>query len=253
MEEKKVILTPNTPFLNSQCIFVEYDDIIKCPSFVLLNSLRENEIANSIFDFSEVKDLSEEELFEWYQKRKYKNIFKNIPLTELGKEKFQPPEGMSVDSFFDSFLYQEYQNISGLVSVNSTLNFAQILPKLFDSNLVHGVYVYSEVYSDVIKSDLFEMYGHHIKYVSGDLKSVLKQFKIPNDSTFVFSNIKNILILDEIGKLERSSIIIPDGYGYNLKETEEGSDIYTSCVDLEALVEKVLFKIDFFENTHSYE
>lgn len=245
MEEKKVILTSNTPFLNSQCVFVEYEDIIKCPSFVLINSLKDNETARTIFDFSILDGMDMDQVFEWYQQRKYKNVFKNIPLTDRGKKMFKAPEGMSEDAFLDSFLYQEYKNIEGLIETNCVLNFSQMLPRLFDSYLVHDTYVYGEIYCDKIEQDLMDMYGGKVKYVTGDLKSVLTENKIPCDSTFVFSNIRNIMVLDEVGKLERSSIIIADDFGYN----KEGDDL---CVDISAMAERTLFKIDFFDNTHSY-
>lgn len=242
---KNIVITPNTPFLNSQSIFIEYEDIIKCPAFVLINALKENKVADKIFDFSEIKSMNMDELFEWYQNRRHKNVFKNIPLTEFGKEKFKVPTGMTYDSFMDSFLYSEYENIPGIVDSNSILNFAKILPKLFDASLVHKIYIWSEIYSERIEKDLENLYGRRLTYVTGDLKSVLIRENVPNDSTYVFSNIRNILILKDANKLEKSSVIIADEFGYNM----EGD---SSCINLEELASQVLFKLDFFDNTHIY-
>ena len=105
--------------------------------------------------------------------------------------------------------------------------------------LVPKVLIYYPYENDIIKRDIEKTFlNPDIQFVSGDISDVLKE--VPNDSTYIFSDISNILILEELGKIDMSSIIIPEDYDYN--KTEEGEYI----LDLESMQSDHVFKLNFF-------
>ena len=75
------------------------------------------------------------------------------------------------------------------------------------------------------------------------IKDIIEKNNISNDSTFVFSNMNHMLELEEINKLNYSTVLIADKFGYNYKEDNE-----TPIVDLDKLLEKNIFKFSFFNN-----
>ena len=86
--KKKVILTNNSPFLNTDCIFVEYNDVIKSPFFVLLNYIKDTDALKELYDLSDIAELNLEELYEWYLGREERILFNNLKPAEGALSKF---------------------------------------------------------------------------------------------------------------------------------------------------------------------
>ena len=82
-KNNKIFISSDTLFQNSKCLFVEYDDIIKSPQFILLQFIKEIDAIKSIFDLSEIEGKELEEMYEWYLLRQYKNIFLNFNISSL--------------------------------------------------------------------------------------------------------------------------------------------------------------------------
>lgn len=245
---QKLILTYDAPFLNSDCLFVEYDDVIESPFFILLNCLKDNEGMRLIFDLSEISSMNIEELYEWYIMRKEKNILLNLPLIDGVLEYYFNNDEDNFKEWCESLLYDEIDNIDGLLEIKAEANFSTILKTLLSKNVVKKTYIYSNKYSKNLEEELKEEFGSNIIYVSGDIKKIIEDNNITNNSTFVFSDIMNVLKLKEAGILEYSSIIIADRYGYNYKN--DSNDV---IIDIESLLSESVFKLDFFNNIESEE
>jgi hypothetical protein len=232
--EKHVYVTKDTIFYNSQCLFVEYHDVIKMPMFVLLVALKDNDNIENIFDTTEIKMLDTPSLFEWYINRRHINFFKDLPI-RIPVEKI--PEG-----FHDDLLRNYLHATDEFFTINSELSFADVIRlAVAQEKLIKRVVIYDKDDNPFIRSDITRLYGKKAEFVCGDFRSVIA--KIPNDSTFVFSDINKINILAETGKLKCASVLIPNGYRYNMID----KDNYK--VDFGKLSKEYVFKYDFFDIT----
>ena len=235
-KNNKVILSSNSTFLNSDSIFIEYHDVIKSPYFSFLRLLLNNEIFGSLFDLSEIKGLDDEGLYEWYTNRKHQFVLDNF----AHNEEMEIFKDINIHEWSIDFLYKEFDELPSIVYEDTALNFVPILVRLSKSNLVNKFYVYTEKYSEPIKKELLEAFPF-INYVYGDMVEVIKENKIPYNSTFVLSDIRKIEKIKESGRLQQSSIVIADKYGYNY-------DGEKFVINLEEYFKDYIFKLDFFDN-----
>lgn len=245
-KNNKIILSSDEIFLNTKCLFVEYYDVIKAPWYLFVNYLRTSDVASQLFDFSELVNYDMNELFEWYITRKHKNPLKDIPITDFAHNTIFHNNEVEKNTWLDSFLESEMQEIPELIEGYSELNFQNILDTLINTGrFAKDIQVYTETYNEKILNDLKSIYNDNVRYVYGDLDIVIKD--IPNDSTFVFSDIMKINKLKSNGKLNMSSVIIADRFAYNYENEN------TPKINLEELMKSDIFKIDFFDNIYTYE
>lgn len=236
---KKIYTCKNTMFYNSQCLFVEYNDVLKCPWFTLLCTIKENDSVQEIFNLSEIQDLDEIELFEWYINRKHRNIYENFPIwTDHVK--------ITMDNFYENFLKEQMGFSDFFYKTDTTLNFNTTLKTVLEmKDLVKKVVIYSEYDNPHIREDIRVNYKN-CTFVSGDFKEAVTS--IPNDSTFVFSDINKLNLLAEMKKLDYSSVIICDGYRYNSLPNDKTKLL----ADVELLKKIYIFKLDFFDNFYNH-
>lgn len=239
-----VVRTYDSVFLNSKAVFIEYNDVIRSPFLLLLKSLINNDEFQKLFDVEELLKMNDSELFFFYISRKEPNLLMNI---NIRNGIFENVFNSNIDLFLEwvnNFMYNEINTFSEFIENSNTLNFVEVLQKLIKTKLIrNNIYVYSEIKSDNIQSDLIQLFGNNINYVYGKLDEVIMENKIPNDSTYVFSNIRNIEVLNNINKLHLSSILIADKYGYNYTD-----DYENPIIDLENLYKTNVFKLSFFNN-----
>lgn len=241
-EPKSAIITYNSTFLNCDSIFIEYDDVIKCPFFLFLNSIKDNEALSSIFDLSEISGLGMEELYEWYTNRKHQNIFKCLKLRDGVIEQFFENSIDLFNTWCEEVIYLSIDTNDYHVPSDTELNFVKVLSALMSQSLVDKYYIYTPYKSNKIEEDLIKLFGTGVTYVYGKLEDVLKENGITPNSTFVFSDLNKVHVLDKVGLLNLSSVIIADKYGYNYK------DKTTPNLDVESLSKNSIFKLDFFNN-----
>lgn len=238
MGEKAKIRAYDGMFLNSKGIFVEYVDIIKAPYFMLLFALIGDGKVPHPFTISDLRTKSFDDLLEWYYLRNNQNIFIDL-LEDEYKDKVRTKD---VDRFLDSLITKDILEVSNL------LNFGNVLNKLYLSNpgLSGTVYIwYPFDNKDVIEDIKTAFSGiDKLKILTGDIVDALKE--VPDDSTYVFSDASNINVLEEIGKLDFSSIIIPEDYEYN---KNQGVPI----IDYRLLAKDHVFKINKFFATITQE
>lgn len=245
--QKNVIITYDSTFLNSDAIFIEYDDVIKSPFFIYLDSIKNNEALKTIFDLSEISDLNFDELYEWYINRKNQNIFKCLKLQDGVLEKFFNNDIEIFNKWCETVLYESIDTNEYFVKTDTELNFVDSLDMLLKVNIVNKYYIYTPIESKFIKEDIQKRFKNKITYVYGDLKEVLKNNNITANSTFIFSDVSKVLILDEIGLLNLSSIAIADRYGYNYKDSKN------IIIDKNNISNKIVFKMDFFNNINNLD
>lgn len=240
--ENRKFISYNSMFLNTDSIFIEYNDVIKSPFLLYLFLIREDEQMKTIFDLNEIESLSLEELYEWYITRPYQNILKCLKLQPGIYEQCFANTDINFDSFCDDILYNSLNNNKEIINKSVELNFSDALKKLMSGTYVNKFYIYTPIKSESIEEDLIETFGNKITYVYGNLENVLKENNISNNSTFVFSDISKILALNNVGLLNLASVVIADRYFYNFNDKNEIN------IDLENLSSNPLFKLNFFDN-----
>lgn len=235
MSIKKVFLAKDTMFYNSQCIFVEYNDVIKIPWFALLYVIRNDENMEKFFDLTEIKDLDHQCLLEWYIHRKHRNFYKDL--------KIKPEFQNHIDNkFLDDLLINQLNSNDFFYKLDTELLFAQPLRILSTSqkSLVKRIVIYNENDDEYIKNDINLIFNNCAEFISGNFKEAIKS--IPEDSTYVFSDISKINILAEENKLAFSDVLIANGFRYNY------DDDMKLKVDFDELSKKYVFKYEFFDN-----
>ena len=236
----QMIMPSNSVFQNGNSMFVEYIDIIKTPYAVLLLLLkyqaqRYGDTNAGYLDLSEIVDLDDEELGDWYVGRKYQNLFANLIKEDYRLNKKE----------WDDILNQQIVECPQCLEQSSLLHFGYVLKQLLalDNFICHKLYIWYPYDNKAVKEDIKETFSdieRYMEILTGPIEEALKQ--VPNDSTYVFSDITKIGILEDLGKLDYNSIIIPEEYGYN---AEDGEWI----MDLDAIKENHCVKIDMFYAT----
>jgi len=235
---KNVYVGQKDIFYNSECLFVEYNDVLSIPWFFLLLQIRNDKTMNEVFDMELIKNYNIEEMVEWYIYRKHRNILKNIPLKDPNffngaNLDFVLNELMDLTPYF----YGDFFDLNFVVTLQNAI---------IHKNIIHKIVVYSEYTNDYIEDSVKRNYPT-VSFVSGDFVEVVAN--VPNNSTFVFSDINKINILAKMDKLRYSSILVVDGYRYNYTKEDKNK----IKIDIEGLMKDHIFKLDFFNNFNIIE
>jgi hypothetical protein len=239
MSEQKIVYRGNdTFFYNSQCLFIEYHDVIAMPWFTMLLFTKNTNAFKKFFKLEEIEDYGVADLLEWYIYRKHRNVFKSIGMVD-GVEEL-PDEGYKV-------LLEKAMNISeDIYQIDTNLKFLTTLRLLLtESNMVKQIIIYSEQNEPMIEKTLskyFSKLGTKVKYMTGNFLDMVKL--IPQDSTYVLSDIEKINDLIKADKLNLSTVLITNGLRYNYLEDDPSK----LKVNMDEISQKYLFKYSFFDN-----
>lgn len=231
--EKIYLTTQDEIFLNSQCLFIEYVDIIRSPYYIFLYMMMLNpENFKKAFKVERISGFDIPSLGEWYLHRKYQN-----PLKELLRDEILDQMN---DEDIDIFMNKQILDIPDFIKYSPELNFVEISRVIVNhqKGIVKKVIVWYPYENDEIAKDVERLFDDKVEFRTGELYDVLDD--IPKDSTYVFSDIMNIEVLLEKGRLNLSSILIPTEYRYNYTE----DDIFK--IDYEKYLKESLFKLNFF-------
>ena len=66
---------PQSVFLNSDYVVVQYIDMIKSPYLMLLSIIQRNEKLREVLKLEEIETSDDAALYEWYINRKHQNFF----------------------------------------------------------------------------------------------------------------------------------------------------------------------------------
>lgn len=231
--ERVYFTTQDEIFLNSQCLFVEYTDVVRSPYYMFLHMMTLNpENFREHYEIERLEGYDIPSLTEWYINRRYQN-----PLLDLLKKEIRekiPEEEM------DKFISNEIIEVPDLIHLSPELNFVDTITKVTkqEKGIVKKVVVWYPFENAVIQEDIRDLFDGTVHFLSGPLEEVIDE--IPNDSTYVFSDIMNIDVLLNKNRLSLSSVIIPKEYKYNY--TEDG----LLKINYEKYLEDALFKLNFF-------
>lgn len=242
---EKAILSYDAPFLNSDNIFIEFYDVIRSPHFILLNTLKDNDIFKNIFDISCLNNMNLNETYEWYVKRKYRELLLNFPLCEGVMYKLFMDDESEYLKWCKRTSNELLTNNAYFINSNTNLNFAKAIPMLQSGNLVKHTYIYTESYNEHVEKFILMEYGNNINYIYGDFKKVVKENINNRNTTYVISDIMKINLIHELNLLQYSSIAVASKYGYNYTEDNKLK------IDIEKKFGNIVFKIDFFDNITS--
>lgn len=217
----------NRPFQNSSCVFVEYVDIIQIPWFTLLTFLKDSTGLEGLFNFEEIRYLSPQALLNHYFNREYRN-----PLVEF----ISTPKDIIVYEDNDQLLNDLVNDTEIFFNPDLDTFLTPIINNLISNALIDKLVIYYPTENEFVKADVFKKFGNKAEYVFGDIDKVLQN--IPTDTTYIFSDVLNVLKLEELKKLNYSAIMLPVDYRYNFTDDTREKFI----VDMDYLSEKYTFK-----------
>ena len=236
-----IVKTNDGAFINSKAIFVEYNDVIKCPFFVMLNQMKADSNFNTLFDLDGIKNMNIVELNYWYNNRKHQNIFRCFELRDKVFDNYFNGSIAEYDEFIEDLPENELKTFPDFISYPSYLNFAEILKTAIETKAVSTVYIYNEFYNEALEQDIKESYPS-ARFVYGNLKEVLNNKDISKDTTYVFSDIEKIKCLEETKRLTNVSVLLAEKFGYNYNKDNKYK------VDVNEIYSDYLFRMDGFDN-----
>lgn len=235
-ETKPVILTQDSMFMNANTLFIEYNDIIRPIGFlvsIFLNRIKKD--YNGLFDLSPIDGLEYDGIWEWYINRKNQNVIYEL-LSKENKNSIPFHKLDEIESTVIDSIEHELFHIIPELAFCQTLNN---LIKIADENLIKHIIIWYPIKNEKIQEDVKELFGEKVQIKFGPIGEVLR--KIPEDSTYVFSDITNIILLEDLDKLKYSSVVVPYNISYNMI----GDNLK---IKIEEYEKYNLFKFTFFNN-----
>lgn len=222
--------TAKNMFLNSECMFIEYYDIIKIPWYVLLTVLSQNKKIRELLNLSEIEYLDSNGLFEWYCNRKNRNFLQDLAINKNIPDEFDT----ILDVLMDNEIFYE---------TNTQLNTVNIINVALSHKMVKNVIIYTDDENDYVKKDIEKIFTKkNVKYKYGDFRKILKE--IPTDTTYIFSDFNKAIIMAEENHLNYSSLVLPYDFSYNFLTNENNERV--PLIDFGYLGKDHLFKIAYF-------
>ena len=222
-------------FLNSECVFVEYYDILKCPWYILLSVLHQNDKIRPVVDLSAVEYLDTNELFEWYCNRKNRNF-----LFDLASA---PTDKMDYDALLAALMENQV-----FYQVDTLLNVVEPLKICLRQKMIKKMVVYTEEDNPYVREDIVNIFGQksNIHYYHGDFAKVLE--RIPTDTTYFLSDFNKIVTMAECKRLNLASLVLPYDFEYNFSYNEKDEKI--PIVDMDYLGKDFIFKLNYYNSCY---
>ena len=232
--ERAVINSTDTVFTGSKCLFVEYMDLIRCPWYVLLMVITQNEKMKTFIKTEKIEYMDRDQLFEWYCRRENKNFLLDLARTGPAYE--------TID--FDKILDFIITSDKMYFEVDTKLNMCGVIAELLRTKVCDKIIVWTPEPIEYVYNDLELLFFRKdaVGYYYGDFKDTIK--KLPTDITYFFSDITHVIDLEEIDRLNMASIAIPYEYDYNFIMDSEGNR--KPVIDLDYFAENNVFKINYF-------
>lgn len=192
-------------FLNSECVFIEYADVISLPWFIALHFLRQSEKLNDVFNIEPLKDLDINELLMVYMNRKYRNIYQNYYNGN--------PDTVDLEKL-DEILESQIQTDNVFYDVELALSIPRAISILISSKLAKRICIYHPTYNEYIEKNINEMYGEgNCEFIYGDFSDIVDS--LPDDITYILSDVYKILTLIEKDKIDFRTVLLAGEYKYN--------------------------------------
>lgn len=218
---------PQSVFLNSDYVVVQYMDMIKSPCFVLLTIIQKNPKLKEILRLEEIENFDTESLYEWYINRKNKNFFMDLN---------RDPERFSQE-FMDELLAdqmclaKEFYSDANMLCTEYMLKFLKS-----KKDIVRDVIIYFPYKTPYAHDDLKDVLGLNFTFMD-DFDAICK--KCGSNCTYFLSDIDLIDRMEKNGILQYSSVILPIEYRYNKKNMTDFK------IDFSKKLTEVVFKVSF--------
>ena len=195
---------------DKDCIFIEYEDLIRCPSYALLKFIIQyKDFYKDYFPMEELCQLSDEKLLRLCIQRRDKNIFKYL----MTDENF--PYEETIDSIYDTN--------GGLFFDSKVLDVVISMIGYLDEKFSGDIYIYYPIDDVRVHSDVNNLFGNNPKvhFIYGDIfanKEIME-----NCNLFIVSSVEIINGMLDSGEGEGREYLLAS-YGYNLKIDGERVD-----------------------------
>ena len=221
---------------NADMLFIEYDDILRSPELAFLKGARTSGKMRELFDFSPIDSLDDVGLTEWYWFRFNKNSLMDLnpSVSEQVADEILRTN-LSDPNFY--FLYK----------AALPLHFSSKIPSIISHKIAKKIIVWSPYDNPNIRKSLKESFPDlPVHYMPGNFKDIVKKFS--KDSTYILSDIRRVVDLQEIGYLNLSSIVLAT-YRYNMMR----SDMHQLQFDLDQYMKEnnIVFKYAYWSPMHT--
>ena len=239
-ENSKVFVSSGEVFLNSSCVFFEYFDVLKAPWFSFLKVIQSSNMFDNVMDLKDIKQMDDNELFFWYVCRKHRNFLLDLNINKEALIHTNIKNEKELKNWCELIMEKEMTECEYFFDDMYFLNFKDVLINLVNKKfLVNKFICYSEYYSPYIERDLNNI-NHSIQYLYGDINKILKE-NVPNETTFILSDVEKMNNILDNNKLDYSSIILTDFFKYNYDEND--------ILKLDkSKFENHTYKLDLFDN-----
>lgn len=224
-------------FSGTHALFVQYDDIIRSPMLNVMRMNKRNPKLATLVDLSSICYMYHYGIYEWYVNRLDWN-----PLRALCPDLDEETAFNVMKTFIASDKIYTESSVQ--------LPFVEIMRFILQQKYNMKVFIYNEFDNPFVKNDIDELFpNYRIEIITGSVREAIK--KVPNDATYVFSNMLFVDVLDELDKLKLSNIMVAGNYRYNYQLT----DHRVMKIHLAKLREKCAFKLKLFTASElsSYE
>lgn len=191
--------------MRHEVILISYEDMLKCPSFFVLKTIRDEliEAYEPFIHVDIIKNMTDDELIYMCRYRSEKN-----PLKYLAKRVFNYEQAFKdiMDKYPNSYK-DSYK-----------LRLCEYVDYLAMQKFTDKILIYTRDFDEKVLVDVSDMFSYNekIELVCGDIEDVINDFNI----TGFFINDHNYIdIIKKYDKLQYSEILVP-AYGYNMHLNE---------------------------------
>lgn len=218
----------NTIFYNSDYIVIEYMDLIKSPMLVLLYCMRNNDKLKEIMKLEQLDNINMTSLTEWYNMRNHYNF-----LLDLNKY----PDKIS-EHELDKLLDIQLSLSDMFYKQSKFLPISSLIKSSLTKKITQEIIIYHPYSNDYAKKDMVNYFGRDFRFFSNfeEMVNITKE-----NTTYFFSDIRNIEKLKNCGYLKFSSITIPIEYRYNKKNMTDFN------IEFDELFKEYPFKLSFLQ------
>lgn len=207
-EAINVLTGLSTMFVNSECIVVEYVDIINMPYFVWLYMLclKSNDSYEESFPkLKELSELSPESVLEFYINRENQNIIMDIIPNDVEYD---------IDEM-NHYLMNQVNKYENCFMTDIELSFVRAIKDIVRNKFAKKVVFFYPEKCDYVIDDIHSKFGNSniIDIRFGDFEEIIKDCSL--DATYVLSDANKVVMLDDMNRLQQCTVMLPYEYGYN--------------------------------------
>ena len=202
--------------MRREVILVSYEDMLKCPSFFVLKTIRDEltEAYEPFIHVDIIKNMTDDELIDMCRYRSEKN-----PLKYLSKRVFNYDQAFKdiMDKYPNSYEYSYKQRLCEYIDYLAVQKFTD------------KILIYNHDFDEKMLTDISNMFSHNekIQLVCGDIEDVINDFNITG---FFINDHNYIEIIKRCNKLQYSEILIPV-YGYNMHLNENNTPVLRTDIN----------------------